>query len=173
MAKAPAAPTQKPSGQQKAPAPQKAKGQPKKKGDGGTAPAIAKARPKGTGEVPARLKERFQQTVVPGLLKERGYTNLWQVPRLHKIVISMGVGEGRDNAKILDFATADLQAIAGQKPIVTRAKKSIANFKLREGVPIGAKDTLRAARMHEFFDRLGSVALPRVADSKGLAPKGF
>ena len=172
MAKAPAAPTQKPSGQQKPPAPQKAKGQPKK-GDGAAAPAIAKTRPKGTGEVPARLKERFQQTVVPGLLKERGYTNLWQVPRLHKIVISMGVGEGRDNAKILDFATADLQAIAGQKPVITRAKKSIANFKLREGVPIGAKVTLRGARMYEFFDRLVNVALPRVRDFKGVPPKGF
>jgi len=172
MAKAPATPTQKPSGQQKPPAPQKSKGQPKK-GDGATAPAIAKTRPKGTGEVPARLKERFQQTVVPGLLKERGYTNLWQVPRLHKIVISMGVGEGRDNAKILDFATADLQAIAGQKPVITRAKKSIANFKLREGVPIGAKVTLRGARMYEFFDRLVNVALPRVRDFKGVPPKGF
>ncbi|SRR6266540_1162950 len=172
MAKAPAAPTQKPSGQQKSPAPQKAKGQPKK-GDGAAAPAIVKTRPKGTGEVPARLKERFQQTVVPGLLKERGYTNPWQVPRLHKIVISMGVGEGRDNAKVLDFATADLQAIAGQKPVITRAKKSIANFKLREGVPIGAKVTLRGARMYEFFDRLVNVALPRVRDFKGVPPKGF
>jgi len=173
MAKAPAAPTQKPAGGQ--PQQQKggAKGQPKKKGDGAAAPAVAKTRPKGAGEVPARLKERFQQTVVPGLLKERGYTNPWQVPRLHKIVVSMGVGEGRDNAKILDFATADLQAIAGQKPVITRAKKSIANFKLREGVPIGAKVTLRGARMYEFLDRLVNVALPRVRDFKGVPPKGF
>jgi len=170
MAKAPAAPTPKPQAQQqKAGGP---KGQPKK-GEAAAAPAPAKTRPKGTGEVPARLKERFQQTVVPGLLKERGYTNPWQVPRLHKIVISMGVGEGRDNAKVLDFAAADLQAIAGQKPVITRAKKSIANFKLREGVPIGAKVTLRGARMYEFFDRLVNVALPRVRDFKGVPPKGF
>ena len=168
MAKAPAAPTQKPQAQQqKGGGP---KGQPKK---GDAASAAAKTRPKGTGEVPARLKERFEQTVVPGLLKERGYTNRWQVPRLHKVVVSMGVGEGRDNAKILDFATTDLQAIAGQKPVITRAKKSIANFKLREGVPIGAKVTLRGARMYEFLDRLVNVALPRVRDFKGVSPKGF
>jgi large subunit ribosomal protein L5 len=106
-------------------------------------------------------------------MKERGYTNPFAVPRLEKIVINMGVGEGRENAKIMDFATADLQAIAGQKPIVTRAKKSIANFKLREGVPIGAKVTLRGARMYEFLDRLVSIALPRVRDFKGVPPKGF
>jgi large subunit ribosomal protein L5 len=134
---------------------------------------VAKTRPKGTGDVPPRLKERFHGTVIAGLLKERGYTNPWQVPRLHKVVINMGVGEGRDNAKILDFATADLQAITGQKPVITRAKKSIANFKLREGVPIGAKVTLRGARMYEFLDRLINVALPRVRDFKGVPPKGF
>ena len=106
-------------------------------------------------------------------MKERGYTNPWQVPRLHKIVVSMGVGEGRENAKVLDFATADLQSITGQRPIVTRAKKSIANFKLREGVPIGAKVTLRGARMYEFLDRLVSVALPRVRDFRGVPPRGF
>src|SRR5262245_47931505 len=131
------------------------------------------ARPKGTGEVPARLKVRFQETVRPALMKERGYTNLWQVPRLHKVVVSMGVGEGRENAKALDFATADLQSITGQRPLVTRAKKSIANFKLREGVPIGAKVTLRGARMYEFLDRLVSVALPRVRDFRGVPPRGF
>jgi len=172
MAKAPSAPAQKP----RAPQPQQKggtpKGQPRKGGDGAAAPA-AKTRPKGTGDVAPRLKERFHQTVIPGLLKERGYTNPWQVPRLHKIVINMGVGEGRDNAKILDFATADLQAISGQKPVITRAKKSIANFKLREGVPIGAKVTLRGARMFEFLDRLINVALPRVRDFKGVPPKGF
>jgi large subunit ribosomal protein L5 len=171
MAKAPSTPAQKP----KAPQQQKAggpKGQPRKGGDAPAAP-VAKTRPKGTGDVVPRLKERFQQTVVSGLLKERGYTNPWQVPRLHKIVINMGVGEGRDNAKILDFATADLQAISGQKPVITRAKKSIANFKLREGVPIGAKVTLRGARMFEFLDRLVNVALPRVRDFKGVPPKGF
>ena len=106
-------------------------------------------------------------------MKERGYTNPWQVPRLHKIVVSMGVGEGRENAKALDFATADLQSITGQRALVTRAKKSIANFKLREGVPIGAKVTLRGARMYEFLDRLVSVALPRVRDFRGVPPRGF
>ena len=170
MAKAPGAPTQKGQAQPKAGA---AKGQPRK-GAGAAAPAPAvKTRPKGTGDIPPRLKERFQSTVVPGLLKERGYDNPWQVPRLHKVVINMGVGEGRDNAKILDFATADLQAITGQKPVITRAKKSIANFKLREGVPIGAKVTLRGARMYEFLDRLINVALPRVRDFKGVPPRGF
>jgi len=145
-----------------------------RKGDkAAPAPAPAKGRPKGAGEVPARLKETFHKTVRPALMKERGYTNVWQVPRLDKIVLNMGVGEGRDNAKVLDFATADLQAITGQKPVVTRAKKSIANFKLREGVPIGAKVTLRGARMYEFLDRLVNVALPRVRDFKGVPPKGF
>jgi large subunit ribosomal protein L5 len=142
---------------------------------GATAPAapVEQARPKGTGEVPARLKVRFQQNVLPALMKERGYANPWQVPRLHKIVVSMGVGEGRENAKALDFATADLQAITGQRPIITRAKKSIANFKLREGVPIGTKVTLRGARMYEFLDRLMNVALPRVRDFRGVPPRGF
>src|SRR5712691_1604451 len=170
MAKAPSAPAQKPRApQQQGKAP--GKGQPRKPADG-VAPA-AKTRPKGTGEVAPRLKQRFHQTVVAGLLKERGYTNTWQVPRLHKVVINMGVGEGHDNAKNLDCATADLQAISGQKPVITRAKKAIANFKLREGVPIGTKVTLRGARMYEFLDRLINVALPRVRDFKGVPPKGF
>ena len=111
--------------------------------------------------------------MVPRADKERGYANPFAAPRLDKIVISMGVGEARDNAKIMDFAVADLQAITGQKPLITRAKKSIANFKLREGVPIGAKVTLRGARMYEFLDRLVNVALPRVRDFKGVPPRGF
>jgi large subunit ribosomal protein L5 len=148
--------------------------QPARRGDKGAPEApVAKTRPKGTGQVPPRLKDHFTRMVIPALVKERAYRNVWEVPRLHKIVINMGVGEGRENAKVLDFATADLQAIAGQKPIVTRAKKSIANFKLREGVPIGTKVTLRAARMYEFLDRLMNVALPRVRDFKGVPPKGF
>ena len=153
----------------------KAPGKPQQpRRDKGAAPDTApKTKAKGTGDVPARLKDHFARTVVPTLMKERGYTNVWQVPRLHKIVINMGVGEGRENAKVMDFATADLQLIAGQKPVVTRAKKSIANFKLREGVPIGAKVTLRSARMYEFLDRLISIALPRVRDFKGVPPKGF
>ncbi len=169
MAKpAPGAPSPKPQAQ-KAPA---GKAQPKK-GDGGAAAPQVKTRPKGTGTVPPRLRDRFRQVVIPNLMKERGYTNPFAVPRLEKVVINMGVGEARDNAKIMDFATGDLQAITGQKPIVTRAKKSIANFKLRENVPIGAKVTLRGARMYEFLDRLLNVALPRVRDFKGVPPKGF
>ncbi|HWN17189.1 MAG TPA: 50S ribosomal protein L5 [Candidatus Dormibacteraeota bacterium] len=119
------------------------------------------------------MRERFRSAVVPAMMKERGYGNPFQVPRLEKVVINMGVGEGKENAKVLDFATADLQAIAGQKPVITRAKKSIANFKLRENVPIGCKVTLRGPRMYEFLDRLVNVALPRVRDFKGVPPKGF
>jgi large subunit ribosomal protein L5 len=166
---APKAPAPKPGGKPAAKPAPAGRG----KGPAPDAAPVAKTRPKGTGEVPPRLKEHFARTVIPGLMKERGYTNVWQVPRLHKIVINMGVGEARDNGKIMDFAVADLQLIAGQKPVITRAKKSIANFKLREGVPIGAKVTLRGARMYEFLDRLMNVALPRVRDFKGVPPKGF
>jgi large subunit ribosomal protein L5 len=151
-----------------------AKTQPKRADKAAPADAPARAaQARGTGDVPPRMKERYFTTVVPALMKERGYTNPYQVPRLEKIVINMGVGEGRENAKVLDFATADLQLITGQKPVVTRAKKSIANFKLREGVPIGAKVTLRSARMYEFFDRLVNVALPRVRDFRGVPAKAF
>lgn len=151
-----------------------AKGQPAKGGKAAPPAAPdAKTRPKGTGEVPARLKETYHKTVVPALRKERNYPNVLAVPRVEKIVINMGVGEGRENAKALDFATADLQAISGQRPVITRAKKSIANFKLREGAPIGAKVTLRGARMYEFLDRLVNIALPRVRDFKGVPTRGF
>jgi large subunit ribosomal protein L5 len=150
---------------------QPAKGQPKK-GEKAEPQALV-GRPKPTGDTPPRLRDHYRSTVLAALMKERGYGNVWQTPRLEKIVINMGVGEGRENAKALDFATADLQAIAGQRPVVTRAKKSIANFKLREGAPIGAKVTLRGARMYEFLDRLISIALPRVRDFKGVPPKGF
>jgi large subunit ribosomal protein L5 len=143
------------------------------KGAPAPAPEAPRARPKVTGEVPPRLRERFRATVIPALMKERGYSNPFQVPRLEKIVINMGVGEGKENAKVLDFATSDLQAISGQKPVVTRAKKSIANFKLRENAPIGCKVTLRGARMYEFLDRLVNVALPRVRDFKGVPPRAF
>jgi large subunit ribosomal protein L5 len=146
------------------------------KGGAAAAPAAAPAparRPRVTGETPPRLLDRYRKAVVPALMKERGYRNPWQAPRLEKIVINMGVGEGKDNPKALDFAAADLQAIAGQKPVVTRAKKSIANFKLRENAPIGCKVTLRGARMYEFLDRLCHVALPRVRDFKGVSPKAF
>ncbi len=143
------------------------------KGAPAPAPGPPATRAKVSGDLPPRLRERFRTAVVPALMKERGYTNPFQVPRLEKIVINMGVGEGKENAKVLDFATADLQAITGQKPVITRAKKSIANFKLRENVPIGCKVTLRGPRMYEFLDRLVNVALPRVRDFKGVPPKAF
>jgi large subunit ribosomal protein L5 len=145
------------------------------KGAAAAAPAAAEAaaRAKPTGEIPPRLRDRYRSAVIPTLMKERGYTNPFQVPRLEKVVINMGVGEGKENPKVLDFATADLLAITGQKPVITRAKKSIANFKLRENVPIGCKVTLRGARMYEFVDRLVNVALPRVRDFKGVPPKAF
>jgi len=175
MAKAPAAPKPQagkgPAG--KGPA-GKAQPQPRREAKKGAAePAAPQGRPKPTGAVPARLKDRFHSTVLPALMKERGYTNPWQTPRLNKIVVNMGVGEARDNSKIMDFAVADLQTITGQKALVTKARKSIANFKLREGVPIGAKVTLRGSRMYEFFDRLINIALPRVRDFKGVPPRGF
>jgi large subunit ribosomal protein L5 len=173
MAKAPAAP-QKPQQGGKAPAGRGQQQQQQRRDKGAAqAPSAPQGRPKPTGAVPARMKDRYSSVVLPALMKERGYTNPWATPRLHKIVVSMGVGEARDNAKVMDFAVADLQAITGQKALVTRAKKSIANFKLRENVPIGAKVTLRGARMYEFLDRLINVALPRVRDFKGVPPKGF
>jgi large subunit ribosomal protein L5 len=151
---------------------------PRPKGGGGKAapagePAAPAKRASVSGTVPPRMRDRFRTAVVPALMKERGYGNPFQVPRLSKVVINMGVGEGKENPKVLDFATADLQAIAGQRPVITRAKKSIANFKLRENVPIGCKVTLRGPRMYEFLDRLVNVALPRVRDFKGVPPKGF
>jgi len=153
-----------------------AKAPPKAAGKDKAAPKEAAAppsRPKAAGKVPPRLFERFRKVVIPALIRERGYANPFQVPRVEKVVVNMGVGEGKDNAKVLDFATADLTAITGQRPVITRAKKSIANFKLRAGVPIGAKVTLRGARMYEFLDRLVNVALPRVRDFRGVSPKAF
>jgi large subunit ribosomal protein L5 len=154
-------------GPQAAPRPKGGKGAPAAEPQG----PVKRASVSGT--VPPRLRERFRTAVVPAMMKERGYGNPYQVPRLAKVVINMGVGEGKENPKVLDFATADLQAIAGQRPVITRAKKSIANFKLRENVPIGCKVTLRGPRMYEFLDRLVNVALPRVRDFKGVPPKGF
>ena len=151
---------------------QVAKTAPKEKG-GPKEPAPPPSRPKALGKVPPRLRERFRKLVVPALMRERGYTNPFQVPRLEKIVINMGVGEAKESAKAMDFATADLAAITGQRPVVTRSKKSIANFKLRAGIPIGAKVTLRGARMYEFLDRLINVALARVRDFRGISPKAF
>ncbi|RKH58183.1 50S ribosomal protein L5 [Corallococcus llansteffanensis] len=121
----------------------------------------------------ARLKDRFRKEGVPALMKELGLNNPMEVPRLEKIVVNMGLGEALANNKILESAVDQLAAITGQKPVVTRARKSIANFKLRQGQAIGAAVTLRGDRMFEFMDRLISVALPRVRDFKGVSPKAF
>jgi large subunit ribosomal protein L5 len=120
-----------------------------------------------------RLQERYRETVKPALMQEFGYRNPLQVPRLDKIVVNMGVGEAVQDAKKIDAAVADLSAITGQRPIVIRAKQSIATFKLRQNMPIGVKVTLRADRMYEFLDRLITVALPRVRDFRGVSPKSF
>jgi large subunit ribosomal protein L5 len=120
-----------------------------------------------------RLKERYRKEIVPALVKEFNYRNAMAVPRLRKVVVNMGLGEAIQNAKILDSATAELGQITGQKPVITRAKKSIANFKLRKNMPIGATVTLRGDRMYEFFDRLTSVVLPRVRDFRGLSTQAF
>jgi large subunit ribosomal protein L5 len=121
----------------------------------------------------ARLRERYQKEIAPALAKEFGITNPMATPRLEKIVINMGLGEAIANSKIVDVAADELGSITGQKPVVTRAKKSIASFKLRQGMPIGAMVTLRGDRMFEFLDRLVSVALPRVRDFRGVSPKAF
>src|SRR5438309_6018020 len=121
----------------------------------------------------ARLKERYQKEVAPAMAKEFGIENPLAVPRLDKIVLNMGMGEAIANAKVLDTAAEELKSIAGQKPVITKAKKSIASFKLRQGMPIGVMVTLRGEQMYEFFDRLVSVALPRVRDFRGVSPKAF
>ena len=120
-----------------------------------------------------RLQEHYEKSVRPALMKEFGYGNPMQVPRIEKIVINMGVGEAVQDGKKVDSAVGELTVIAGQKPVVTRAKKSIATFKLRENMPIGCKVTLRRARMYEFLDRLVNIALPRVRDFRGVSPKSF
>ena len=121
----------------------------------------------------ARLKERYQKQVLPALKKEFNYKNSMAVPKLEKIVVNMGVGEATQNAKLLDPATTEMTQITGQKPVITRAKKSIAAFRLRAGMPIGLAVTLRGDRMYEFFDRLVNVALPRVRDFRGVSTKSF
>ncbi len=120
-----------------------------------------------------RLKEHYNTTVMPELIQQFGYRNSMQVPKLDKIVVNVGVGEAIQNVKLLDGAVEELAAITGQQPVVTRAKKSIANFKLRAGMPIGCRVTLRNVRMYEFMDRLLNASLPRVRDFRGVSPKGF
>ncbi len=120
-----------------------------------------------------RLVKRYQEEAVPALVKEFNYTSIMQAPKLEKIVINMGVGDAIDSPKNLDDAVVELTKITGQKPVITRAKKSVANFKLREGMPIGAKVTLRGERMYEFLDKLMNVSLPRVRDFRGVSTNAF
>jgi len=121
----------------------------------------------------ARLKEKYDKEVVPALMSKFAYKNIMQVPKIEKVVINIGVGEAKENPKALEAAVNDLTIITGQKPVVTRAKKSIANFKIREGMAIGTKVTLRSERMYEFLDKLFNVALPRVRDFRGVPSKSF
>jgi large subunit ribosomal protein L5 len=121
----------------------------------------------------ARLRERYRKDVIPHLMKEMGYKNVNQVPRLDKVVLNMGLGEAIQNAKVMDSAVAEITAIAGQKPVVTKSRKAIANFKLRENMAIGCMVTLRGQRMYEFLDRLMNLALPRVRDFRGVSDRAF
>jgi large subunit ribosomal protein L5 len=121
----------------------------------------------------SRMKDRYQKDVVPALKKEFGYTNVMAIPKIEKVVVNMGLGEATGNAKIIDTGSDELARITGQKPVTRRAKKSIAQFKVRQGQPIGTMVTLRGERMWEFLDRLVSIALPRVRDFKGVSPRGF
>ncbi|MBQ8117957.1 MAG: 50S ribosomal protein L5 [Lachnospiraceae bacterium] len=121
----------------------------------------------------ARLKDLYNDEIVAAMTKKFGYKNVMEVPKLDKIVINMGVGEAKDNAKVLENAVADMEAIAGQKAVLTKAKNSIANFKIREGLAIGCKTTLRGDKMYEFLDRLVNLALPRVRDFRGVNPNAF
>ena len=121
----------------------------------------------------ARLRDKYRAEVVPALQQKFGYKNVMEIPKLEKIVLNVGLGDCKDNAKALEMAVNELTAIAGQKPMVTKAKKSIANFKLREGMNIGAKVTLRGSRMEEFMDKLVNIALPRVRDFRGVSTKAF
>ncbi|MDO4474140.1 MAG: 50S ribosomal protein L5 [Eubacteriales bacterium] len=121
----------------------------------------------------SRLKEQYQNEIVDAMIKKFGYKNIMEVPKLDKVVINMGVGEAKDNAKLLDAAIADMEKITGQKAVVCKAKKSVANFKIREGMAIGCKTTLRGDKMYEFVDRLVNLALPRVRDFRGVNPNAF
>ena len=121
----------------------------------------------------SRLKDQYQNEIVDAMIKKFGYKNKMQVPKLDKIVVNMGVGEAKENAKILEAAVKDMETITGQKAVITKAKNSIANFKIREGMPIGCKVTLRGEKMYEFFDRLVNLALPRVRDFRGINPNAF
>ena len=121
----------------------------------------------------SRLKELYNAEIIDAMTKKFGYKNVMEVPKLNKIVINMGVGEAKDNAKVLESAVKDMETITGQKAVLTKAKKSVANFKIREGMAIGCKTTLRGEKMYEFMDRLVNLALPRVRDFRGVNPNGF
>ena len=121
----------------------------------------------------SRYKDLYKDQIVDGMIKKFGYKNVMEVPKLDKIVLNMGVGEAKDNAKLLETAVRDMEIITGQKAVVTKAKNSVANFKIREGMPIGCKVTLRGEKMYDFLDRLVNLALPRVRDFRGINPKSF
>lgn len=152
---------------QKAEVGKQSKGQSPRPGAKAAAPAKPEER------IPARLAETYRRDIVPSLMKRFSYRNVMQVPRLEKISINVGVGQATQDPKLIEVAAQDLQAIAGQKAVVTRAKKSISNFKLREGMPIGCRVTLRQSRMYEFLDRFISISVPRIRDFRGLSDKSF
>jgi len=152
--------------------PKQAKASKAGKPEGGVAEPAAPKGPKAPVE-PARLRVKYRAEVVPALMKQFGYTNVMQVPKLVKVVLNRGTGDAASEAKVMETYVDELRVITGQRPVVTRARRSIAAFKLREGMPIGCKVTLRGERMYEFFDRLVSLTLPRVRDFRGVSPKGF
>jgi large subunit ribosomal protein L5 len=156
---------------------QEAQQQPKQPKKEGARKEVASAPPKATGPQqpapPARLAVQYRDKIVPDLMKKFGYTTVMQVPRIKKITINMGVGEAVNDKKVLDHAVADMTRIAGQKPVVTKTRKSIANFKVRAGYPVGCMVTLRGARMYEFLDRLVNVAIPRIRDFRGVSNRAF
>ncbi len=153
--------------------PQGKKAKPEQVEAAGDQPGGKPARPKATNRSTARLRERYVKEVLPALMKEFSLKNPMAAPKLDKIILNMGVGEATQNAKLIDPAVTEVTQITGQKPVVTKAKKSIAQFKVREGMPIGVMVTLRGDRMYEFFDRLVNVALPRVRDFRGVPTKSF
>ena len=153
-----------------APKEKKEKKEKRKKGDAGVQRKLSSVNVKGE---PPRLKMRYQKEMIPALMKELGFNNPMQVPRVEKVVVNMGLGEALNNNKLIDASVDQMMSITGQKPVVTRARKAIANFKLRGGQPIGAMVTLRSDKMWEFLDRLITLALPRVRDFKGVSPKAF
>jgi len=171
MAKPEAEKTKAPKGDAKPPQDGAPKEKRKKAAKGELFPTVEVA--KARGDAPSRLRTRFEKEVIPALMKDFGFSNPMQVPRLHKIVINMGLGEAIQNNKIIESAVAQLAMITGQRPVVTKSRKAIANFKLRENQSIGAMVTLRRDRMFEFLDRLIATALPRVRDLKGVSAKAF